>query len=153
MLHNLCIAFSRACVQISQCTYYGGCGENEYWNECGSECKEDKCADLLNPYVNPNDIIGSKTCSAACTPRCQCRPGFFRNDDGKTILTFPTWSLTKHFVVMRKIGLMMTSRRHHSLCFPCKEGVMRSLFIPTLRLQPVDDAKEAARSGVVSLAS
>ena len=78
--------FSRACVQMHQCTYYGGCGENEYWNECGNDCKEDKCADLLNPLVNHNNILTSKYCSAACEQRCQCRPGFFRNDDGKTLI-------------------------------------------------------------------
>ena len=38
------------------------------------------------------------------------------------------------FQIMREIALMMTSRRHHSLYFPCKEGVMRSLFIQPLRL-------------------
>ena len=80
---NLFFYFSRQCVQMHQCTYYGFCGENEYWNECGSDCKEDKCSDLLNPYVNQNNILGSKTCSAACEQRCQCMPGFFRNDDGK----------------------------------------------------------------------
>ena len=71
---------------MHQCTYYGGCGENEYWNECGSDCKEDKCADLLNPLVNHNNILSSKYCSAACEQRCQCMPGFFRNDDGKTLV-------------------------------------------------------------------
>lgn len=65
---------SRLCVQSHQCTYYDTCDENEYWNECGSSCKEQKCTDLLNTYLT----TGDKVCGNRCEARCQCKPGFYR---------------------------------------------------------------------------
>ena len=45
------------------------CGENEQWNECGSECGETKCCQ------GDHCDTDHQGCTTVCQPRCECAEG------------------------------------------------------------------------------
>ena len=64
---------TRKCVEPIQC----GCsGRTQEWLECGNRCREPTC---------DNDKVGEK-CPDDCERTCQCKTGYFRNDDGECVL-------------------------------------------------------------------
>ncbi|EYC24256.1 hypothetical protein Y032_0014g2404 [Ancylostoma ceylanicum] len=61
----------------------GKCGENEERKVCGSPC-EPSCREQ-NPVGSPRPSR-FQVCAARCIPNvCQCRSGFFRNDENKCV--------------------------------------------------------------------
>ena len=64
---------SGKCIEPIQC----GCsGPTQEWLECGNRCREPKCR---------NHKVGEK-CPDDCERTCQCKTGYFRNDDGECVL-------------------------------------------------------------------
>ena len=61
------------CVEPIQC----GCtGPTQEWLECGNRCREPTCG---------KDKVGEK-CPDDCERTCQCKTGYFRNDDDECVL-------------------------------------------------------------------
>lgn len=56
------------------------CGENERFTECASStCFEETCDEIRHPTSKP------KRCTKDCRKGCQCKPGFYRNFDGRCV--------------------------------------------------------------------
>ena len=56
------------------------CGENEKYTWCtSSTCFEESCGDLIT--INPKN----RRCSRDCKSGCQCKPGYYRNQDGRCV--------------------------------------------------------------------
>jgi hypothetical protein len=55
-------------------------GGHERFTECASStCFEESCEDIL--FAKP----GIKKCTKDCKRGCQCKPGFYRNHDGRCV--------------------------------------------------------------------
>lgn len=55
-------------------------GDNERYTSCASStCFEETCADIVIPTPN------RKRCSKNCQSGCQCKPGFYRNQDKRCV--------------------------------------------------------------------
>lgn len=60
------------------------CGENEVFNPCPKSCVPGEmsyCYEYLSNVVNGC----SPTTNIPCEPRCDCKPGYLRNDNGKCV--------------------------------------------------------------------
>lgn len=86
LLIFLFLAISAAIVhsdeESSQETILGGdsCGINEQFTECSSStCFEETCKDVRSPRTEP------RKCTKDCRAGCQCKPGFYRNFDGRCV--------------------------------------------------------------------
>ncbi len=67
--------------------------ENERFTHCApSTCFEESCSEVL---LNPNPVMAMvmKKCSRDCRSGCQCKPGYYRNVDGRLVVQSDLWIL------------------------------------------------------------